>query len=176
MPPIFNGRYAAHSDEPLALLLIGMSINHLWAVPRWWPVMRAMFDMVAELKAQPELGLISNRYFAAPISTFMLVQYWRSFDHLEAYARNRDALHLPAWRRFNQQIGDDASVGVFHETYRITPNHYEAVYVNMPRFGLAEAVQHLPAEGRHLTARRRMGAGDNEAGVPQSPSYTQRGK
>jgi hypothetical protein len=33
------------------------------------------------------------------------VQYWRSMDHLVAYARNKEAKHLPAWRAFNKAIG-----------------------------------------------------------------------
>ena len=30
-----------------------------------------------------------------------LVQYWRSYEDLERFARNPDDPHLPAWRRFN---------------------------------------------------------------------------
>ncbi|MGO0577562.1 monooxygenase family protein [Ornithinimicrobium panacihumi] len=33
------------------------------------------------------------------------MQYWRSVDHLYAYARQPDARHLPAWRAFNRAAG-----------------------------------------------------------------------
>ena len=33
----------------------------------------------------------------------MIVQYWRSFEHLERYARDRDELHWPAWVAFNKK-------------------------------------------------------------------------
>jgi hypothetical protein len=48
-----------------------------------------------------------------------LVQYWRSFEDLERFARNPDDPHMPAWQRFNRSVGSDGSVGIFHETYLV---------------------------------------------------------
>ena len=55
-------------------------------------------------------------------------------------------------------------MGIWHETYVVQPGQYEAMYGNMPIFGLAAATKHIPAVGRHETARRRMG-GHNEPTV-----------
>lgn len=41
----------------------------------------------------------------------------------------------------------------------------EALYGNMPLFGLAAATRHVSATGRRETARRRLG-GENEPAVP----------
>jgi len=98
----------------------------------------------------------------------MLVQYWRSFEDLEKFARDKSDPHLGAWRRFNKAIGSDGSVGIWHETYLVEPGKYEAVYGNMPVFGLASATSHVSAVGRRETARRRLG-GENEPAVV-SPS------
>lgn len=38
-----------------------------------------------------------------------LIQYWRSFEHLEHYARH-GANHLKAWRDFNRKIGTGGDV------------------------------------------------------------------
>jgi hypothetical protein len=162
---IFEGRYAAHTDDPFVVFLIGISINRRFAIRRWLPHLRAMFPMVRELSSQQDKGMIGSRFFISPrpILTFIVVQYWRSFEALEKFARNTDDLHLPAWRHFNQQIGKSKDVGVFHETYLIQPRQYEAVYVNMPRFGLARAVEHIPAVGQYLTARRRLGGNNMPA-------------
>ncbi|MEH2405548.1 monooxygenase family protein [Nostoc sp.] len=65
----------------------------------------------------------------------------------------------------NQAIGADGSVGIWHETYLIEPGRYEAVYGNMPVFGLAAATKHVPAIRQRETARRRLG-GDSEPAVP----------
>jgi hypothetical protein len=85
-------------------------------------------------------------FFEVPLShemwfsrTLILVQYWRSLDSLLAYAKSRNAEHLPAWQSFNQAIGTDGSVGIWHETYVAKPGTYENIYANMPPFGLGKA-------------------------------------
>jgi hypothetical protein len=80
-----------------------------------------------------------------------------------AYARNRDAVHFPAWVRFNKEVGSSGDFGIWHETYVVQPGNYECVYNNMPVFGLAKASQTLPAEGKLVTAGGRLGltAGDD---------------
>jgi len=67
------------------------------------------------------------------------VQYWRSLEQLQAYARSSDREHLPAWAAFNRAVGMKGDVGIWHETYPVRPGDYETVYVNMPVFGLAKA-------------------------------------
>jgi hypothetical protein len=87
------------------------------------------------------------------------VQYWRSFDHLERYARDPDALHWPAWVEFNRRIKDArADVGIWHETYKVRAGEHESVYSGMPAFGLGKAGASAAVldESR---ARQRMGAG-----------------
>jgi hypothetical protein len=55
---------------------------------------------------------------------------------------------MPAWAAFNRAVGNNGSVGVWHETYEVAPGHYESIYVNMPRWGLAAAGEHASAIGR----------------------------
>jgi hypothetical protein len=86
-----------------------------------------------------------------------VVQYWRSFDHLERFAR--DNTHRSAWANFYKSGGiRTGDVGFWHETYQIRAQHYEAVYGNMPRFGLAKAGQHRALTD--TTARQRIAAAD----------------
>jgi len=154
---VMNGRFAAKIDGDFVVFLIGMRINQLWAVHKWLPVSRAMPRMLAELKRQPELGLLEASYFLSP-PVAMTVQYWRSFEQLHAYAHSKDKEHLPAWAEFNRLVGATGVVGVFHETYVVSAGKYEAVYVNMPRMGLAQAGEMVPAVGRMESAKERMGA------------------
>jgi hypothetical protein len=155
MPPIFPGRYTAQSKEPFVVFLIGMRINRLLAIPSWTRVAAAMPPMIAELKRQPELGLLHAEFFLywRGVAT---VQYWRSFEQLHAYAHAKNAAHLPAWAEFNRRVGNNGVVGIWHETYTIEPGQYEAVYVNMPRFGLTAAAEHVKVAGRLENARSRM--------------------
>lgn len=100
-----------------------------------------------------------------------MVQYWKSFEDLERFARAESEPHIGAWRRFNKAIGSDGSVGVWHETYLVQAKQSESVYVNMPKFGLSEATKHVPAVRNLETARMRLG-GDNRPAVesPDTPS------
>jgi hypothetical protein len=47
--------------------------------------------------------------------TTVMLQYWRSFEHLHVCARMRDAEHLPAWAEFNCRIGSNGDL--FTVTY-----------------------------------------------------------
>lgn len=132
MSKINVGRYTAQMDGDFVVFLIGMRINKPWKIHRWLPILFQMPKMLRELEAQPELG-----YLGGIFSFSVMIQYWRSFDHLEAYARSKDHAHLPAWVNFKRVIGyNNADVGIWHETYQISPGQYETMYGNMPAFGL----------------------------------------
>ena len=165
MTPVIPGRFTAQMDEPFVVFLIGMRVNRPLAFGKWIATARAMGPMVRELQQHPQKGLLGvEQFFYWPGAAF--VQYWRSFEDLERFARNPDDSHFPAWHRFNQTIGTDGSVGIWHETYAVEPGHHEAIYNNMPVFGLAKATEHVPARGRLETARRRLRGGENEPAVP----------
>lgn len=156
MTTIFPGRYTAKTDQPFVVFLIGMRINNVWAIHKWLPVSNAMLPMMRELYKHPEKGYLGGTY-AITGGGPLLIQYWRSFEDLERFARDPSDPHLSAWKRFYQMLKNgDTAVGVWHETYMIEPGHYEAVYSKMPRFGLASVMEHVPATGRRDTARGRL--------------------
>lgn len=159
--PIFNGRYTARSDRPIVLFLIGMRLNKPWLVHKWFPVALAMRRMLAELGRKPEAGLLSYTSYSPIFSgrTFLVQQYWESFDKLLAYAHDTAGQHFPAWAAFNRAAVKDGSIGIWHETYVIEPGKHETIYVNMPLFGLASASSHVCAEGALSAARDRMRCG-----------------
>lgn len=144
----------ARPDGDFVVFLIGMRINRPFFVHKWLPVAAAMPRMLAELYRQPELGLLSHEMWFS--RTIVLIQYWRDLDSLMAYARSKTAVHLPAWQRFNQAIGTDGSVGIWHETYRAQPGSFENVYVNMPAFGLGKVGPLVEAVGALKSASSRM--------------------
>jgi hypothetical protein len=169
MAKVFPGRYTAKTDGEFVVFLIGMRINKPWKLHKWLPVFLAMPKMIRELEAQPEKGLIHAQLSFMGASP-AVVQYWRSFEQLADYARNPDSLHLPAWKKFNRAVRGSGDVGIWHETYRVSSGDCEAVYGNMPRWGLAEAFEHV-AVGSTLgqTAAKRIGATDED--VPALEPY-----
>lgn len=155
MSKIFNGRFTAKTDKPFVVFLIGMRINQWWRIDKWFPVSNAMNPMMRTLYTYPEKGFLHAEFFwnfSGPV----LIQYWRSFEDLENFARNPSEPHLGPWKKFNQAVGSNGIVGIWHETYLVEPNKFETVYGNMPRFGLGAAMEHVPAIGRRETARLRL--------------------
>ena len=165
MVQVVPGRFTAKMDEPFVVFVIGMRINNRLAVRKWLPTARAMGPMLRELYRHHEKGFLGAEFFLYRWGP-AIVQYWRSFEDLEGFARNPDDPHLPAWQRFNRSVGSDGSVGIFHETFIVERGNYEAVYSNMPVFGLAKATEHVRAVGGRETARRRLMRGENEPAVP----------
>ncbi|MDX1977260.1 MAG: DUF4188 domain-containing protein [Pseudanabaenaceae cyanobacterium bins.68] len=151
------GRFTAHTDQPFVVFLIGMRVNQFWAFDKWTPVAQAMAPMLKTLYKYPEKGFLGGENFFRlfPLTT-LLLSYWRSFDDLEHFARSPSEPHLKAWQSFNKSVGNDGSVGIWHETYRIEPGNYEVIYGNMPVFGLAAATQHLPIGVKRERASERL--------------------
>jgi hypothetical protein len=162
---IFPGRYTARSDGPFVVFLIGLRVNRFLQLGKWIPVAKAMPRMLDELKRQPELGLLHAEFFLYWRGV-AVVQYWKSFDHLHAYAHARDAQHLPAWAEFNRRVGADGTVGIWHETYTVAPGQHEVIYANMPRFGLGRALDHVPVTARLDGARGRLAKAHAEDSNP----------
>jgi hypothetical protein len=160
MAKVIPGRFTAQTDEPFVVFMIGMRVNKFFAFRKWIPTAMAMGPM---LYTHPEKGFLGAQTFFF-WRGIVVVQYWRSFEDLEKFARDKSDPHLAAWRRFNKTIGSDGSVGIFHESFLVDAGKYEAVYGNMPVFGLAAATKHVPAIGRLETARRRLG-GNSEPAV-----------
>jgi len=144
---IIPGRQQAHPQKPFALFLIGMRINNLLAVHRWGPVAAAMPRMQAELARKPQAGMLWQKNFFSGRITLTL-QYWESLEKLFAYAHDREGEHFPAWAAFNRKLKDNRAVGIWHESYAVTPEQAENIYSNMPAFGLGAAIGAAPARTR----------------------------
>ena len=159
MSQVFPGRYTATASEPFVVFLVGMRVNRFAAFRKWWPVASAMGPMMATLQQHPEKGLLGSESFFRvwPLETCM-VSYWRSFDDLIRFARDRNAPHLRPWQNFMKNVGNDGSVGIWHETYRVNPEQFECIYGNMPAFGLGDAFAHIPIAEKTQRATERMGA------------------
>lgn len=152
-------RMSARIEGPFVVFLIGARINKPWRVRDWWRVARAMGPMMRELLRRPELGLLAQQSWWS-LRGPLLVQYWRSAEHLERFANDASLPHRQAWLDFYRYVDTSAgAVGIWHESYTVRPGGYEVAYVGMPRFGLAEAGEHLPLRlvGERAAARRAGG-------------------
>lgn len=152
MGSVIDKRMAAEMDGSFVVFLIGMRINKPWKIHKWFPVLLAMPRMLKELEKRPDSGFLGHNGIGK-----VMIQYWRSFEHLEAYARAHDAKHWPAWVAFNKNVGKSrGDVGIWHETYLIDSGHYESVYSGMPPQGLGKIGKLVPASGAREKASDRL--------------------
>jgi len=116
-----------------------------------------MAPMLAELKARgPDSGLL---HFER-LGMLSFLQYRRSFDHLEAYARDPSQSHWPAWIEFNRRMKNRRSdVGIWHETHLVKAGQCEAVYSGLPPYGLAVAGKMADVTQANDGARKRVAPG-----------------
>lgn len=156
MADVVRRRVTASVDTEFVVFLIGMRVNRWRSVRTWFRIGASMPRMIRELEADAGSGFLgAQSWFGNPT---IMVQYWRSFEALERYARDATREHRPAWVAFNRAVGRSGDVGIWHETYRVRPGDYEAIYNNMPPFGLARATETLDASGARETAAGRLGA------------------
>ena len=113
--------------------------------------MKHMLDYLCE---HPDKGLLG--YEQLGIGSW--VQYWRSFDQLEAFAKDTEDPHLDVWRKFIKRVGKSGRTGIWHETFMVRAGEFEAIYTNMPDFGLAKAST-VVSVAESVAARDRLKGG-----------------
>jgi hypothetical protein len=154
MAEIKQGRWMAEIDGDFVVFLIGARANsfRLFRLFRDLGGRHGMPYMLKELSNHPEKGMLGYE-----MSTFggLIVQYWRSFEHLERFANDKDDVHSVVWRNYWKRVAKDTRAGIWHETYLVRAGEYEAIYGNMPPIGLGKAAKLVTlAEGS--TARGRL--------------------
>ncbi len=152
MAEVKQGRWRANIEGDFVVFVIGTRLDLRHPV-RWFRDLgglHGMQHMLKYLTQQPEKGMLGFQS-----GGFLIVQYWRSFEHLEAFASDPGDPHRPVWQRYWKRVGRDPRSGIWHETYLVRAGEYEAVYGNMPPHGLGAAAELVPAS-EDSTARRRL--------------------
>ena len=154
MADVRQGRWTARIEGDFVVFLIGARANsrRLVRVFRDLGGRRGMMAMLKELSEDPDSGLLG---YQSNLPSLTTVQYWRSFDHLERFAKDENDPHLAPWRAYWKRVGRSDRTGIWHETYLVRAGEYEAVYGNMPAYGLAKATELIPLAA-DATARRRL--------------------
>ena len=154
MAQIAGRRMRAEIDGDFVVFLIGPRFGsklHLYRSFLDLGGRRGMQHMLDYLVSHPEKGLLGYQQ----LGLVNMVQYWRSFEHLEAFARDQDDPHLAVWRRYWKRVGASDRSGIWHETYLVRAGEYEAIYGNMPPFGLGRAGR-LVSASESSSARSRL--------------------
>ena len=150
------GRFTADIEGDFVVFIIGAKPNPLRLIRglRDLGGYKGMKHMLDYLSKNPEKGLLG--YEQLGIGSW--VQYWRSFDHLEAFAKDTEDPHLDVWRKYFKRVAKSGRTGIWHETFLVRAGEFEAIYTNMPDFGLAKASSVVPVS-ESVAARDRLKAG-----------------
>jgi fumigallin biosynthesis monooxygenase-like protein len=105
MAQIAGRRMTAEIDGDFVVFLIGARPDKFHLVRSIMDLggRRGMKHMLDYLVAHPEKGLLGYQMGLPTI-----VQYWRSFDHLEAFASDP---HLAVWRNYWKRVGASGRTG-----------------------------------------------------------------
>jgi hypothetical protein len=151
MAKVESGRRMGQLDGDFVVFLIGARLDpkHPLRSFRDLGGRRGMRHMLDYLVAHPERGLLGYQMGLPTI-----VQYWRSFEQLEAFARVDRVPHLWAWRNWSR-VDKQSHAGIWHETFLVRAGEYEAICANMPPHELAKAGRSVPM-GKNSRARVRL--------------------
>ena len=146
-------RLGAEIDGDFVVFLIGAKLERMHPIRSLRDLggMRGMPYMLKYLTRHPEKGFLGYETYGLTMN----VQYWRSFEHLERFARDDSDPHLKVWRNYWKRVGTHPRSGIWHETFLVRAGEYEAVYGNMPSHGLAKASRAVPI-GASSSARGRL--------------------
>lgn len=142
------GKWCPQVEGDFMILMIGIVPHSLWSFWRWMPIVRGMVNMGKELQTKSDSGFLGYEVYVGLHP--MIVQYWRSFEHLKRCP-------APEWATLTQAASGDPSLGVWHETYVIRAGDYEAKYSNMPPYGLGKFSKCVEAVGQYEKAEGRLG-------------------
>ena len=159
---ILQGRWTADIDGDFVVFIIGFRASPSWKMVKALPLLASMPKMLADLQTDPTKGMLG---FQRTGQFGPIVQYWRSFEDLEQFARGPGDRHAQVWREwFRRALHLNPAVGIWHETYKVRATEYEAIYQGMPAgFGLLGAG--TPRRiGGSVRAAERIGA--TESAVP----------
>jgi hypothetical protein len=155
MADVKQGRWTAEIEGDFVVFIIGARINSKWHAFRSLVDLggrRGMNHMLKYLTEQPDRGLLGYESMG-----FANIQYWRSFEHLEAFAKDTNDPHLEVWRKYWKRVGKGTRTGIWHETFLVRDGEYEAIYGNMPARGLGKASRLVPV-AESVGARQRLRA------------------
>ena len=154
MAGIREGRWTAKIDGDFVVFIIGARIDFKHPIRSFKDLggQRGMPAMLKYLMERcPEKGLLG--YEQVGLTT--TIQYWRSFEHLERFAKDDSDPHLAIWRSYWKRVGRSGRTGIWHETFLVRSGEYEAIYGNMQPRGLGKASE-LVTLREDSTARGRI--------------------
>ena len=89
----------------------------------------------------------------------LCIQYWRTPEDLNRYARSRINQHAGPWANLMKKGRETTAYGFYHEMFLVKGGQYECIYINCPAMllGNCHDTTLVPATGKNSTAAERAG-------------------
>jgi hypothetical protein len=138
----------------LCLVRFGLIARRWSAVPHVRGLARDLDRAAAEAR-RSGAGLLQAERFASGLRHRVALQYWRSFEALEAWSRRPP--HSDWWRRAVERMRRRGDLGVYHEAFLVPSPGVESIYLDCPPIGLAAFGAVAEPVGPLTTAKQRLG-------------------
>ena len=142
------------SVTELCLVRLGLQVRRLSALWYVAALGRAIDRSAAEAIATGA-GLLRSERFSMGRRHFGALQYWRSFDELDAWSHRTP--HLDWWRGAVERMRTRGDIGVYHETFLVARDRLESISLNCDPAGLAAFGTRAEPTGPQTTSRGRLG-------------------
>jgi heme-degrading monooxygenase HmoA len=143
-----------NSIDELCLVRLGIQVRRISALLYAARLGRAIERSSAEAIATGA-GLLSSERFTVARGHFGVLQYWRSFDDLEAWSHRPP--HSEWWREAVERMRSRSDLGIFHETFLVPRDRIESIYLNCRPAGLATFGTLAEPIGANANSRGRLG-------------------
>jgi len=157
--PLITKPYTASIEGDFCVFLVGAKLNARFPSSDFKWLGEAFESMVTELESDPErFGYLGGDYFMShnPYTNGqMLVSYWRSQEHVNAWAKDRMNKHFAPMIKSSKHIRDSSEYGFYHESFKVHAGEYDCVYLNMPRTLFGKVGEIHEAKGKLRTAAGR---------------------
>jgi Domain of unknown function (DUF4188) len=144
------------SITELCLVRLGIQVKSPSA---WFFARRLRSAIVADSRRAIAAGsgLLNSEFYAIAMNHFGVLQYWRSFDELETWARYPP--HSEWWRTVVERMRLKRDIGIYHETFLVRAADIESISMNCRPVGLETFGVLGEPVGPNTTSRGRLGRG-----------------
>lgn len=143
------------SIPELCLIRLGF-VAHRWTALGYARRLARDIDAAAAAARRDDAGLLHSERFALGLRHHGVLQYWRSFEALDAWSHRPP--HSEWWRDAVDRMRRKGDFGLYHETYLIPRQQVESIYLDCPGpIGLARFGEPGEPVGPLTTSRDRLG-------------------
>ncbi|WP_406697703.1 phenylacetaldoxime dehydratase family protein [Singulisphaera sp. Ch08] len=144
------------SMAELCLVRLGIQVRSVRALFYVIRLARAIDRAAAEAIAGGA-GLLHSERYSIDRKHFGVLQYWRSFEDLEAWSHRPP--HSEWWRHALERMRTKGDLGIYHETFLVPRDRIESIYLDCAPVGLAVFGTTGEPVGSMTASRGRLGRG-----------------